>query len=137
MVEVMTATEIHWHYPSKWVLLEDPQTNAALEVQGGRVLHHSKDRDEVYRQAVQFRPKRFAVLYTGTMPGGTEIVLHSVPAVIERCEETHLYVGYLPGMVGAHSQAETLDELYDNLREVLELLSEEDDPTAISGVHDG
>ena len=32
-------------------------------------------------------------------------------AIIEKCNETGLYVGYVPGFPGAHSQAETLDEL--------------------------
>jgi hypothetical protein len=40
-------------------------------------LCHSKDRDEVYRQAMAMRPKRFAVLYTGTIPEGTAIVLQA------------------------------------------------------------
>lgn len=46
-------------------------------------------------------------------------------AVVERCPDTGLYVGYVPGFPGAHTQAETLDELNENLREVIELLSEE------------
>jgi len=46
-------------------------------------------------------------------------------AVVERCPDTELYVGYVPGFPGAHSQAGTLDELNENLREVIELLSEE------------
>jgi len=32
-------------------------------------------------------------------------------AVIEKCSDTGLYVGYMPGFPGAHTQAETLDEL--------------------------
>jgi predicted RNase H-like HicB family nuclease len=46
-------------------------------------------------------------------------------AVVERCNETGLYVGYVPGLPGAHSQGTTIDELHNNLKEVLELLSEE------------
>jgi len=46
-------------------------------------------------------------------------------AVVERCPETELYVGYVPGFPGAHSQGATLDELNESLREVIELLSEE------------
>ena len=42
---------------------------------GGTVRWHGKDRDEVYRPAVQIRPKRFAIVYTGTMPGDTAIAL--------------------------------------------------------------
>lgn len=43
-------------------------------------------------------------------------------AVVERCPDTRLYVGYVPGLSGAHSQAETLEELSANLREVLSLI---------------
>lgn len=45
-------------------------------------------------------------------------------AVSERCPDTGLYVGYVLGLPGAHSQGETLDELGDNLREVIALLLE-------------
>ena len=49
-------------------------------------------------------------------------------AVVERDPETGLYVGYVPGFQGAHSQAETLDELNRNLREVIEMLLEDGEP---------
>lgn len=42
--------------------------------------------------------------------------------VIERCVKTGFFVGYIPGLPGAHSQGETLEELQGNLKEVLELL---------------
>ena len=41
----------------------------------GRVRWHSKDRDEVYRQAVKLRSSLFAMLYTGRMAEDSEIVL--------------------------------------------------------------
>ena len=47
-------------------------------------------------------------------------------AIIERDIDTNLYVSYVPGFPGAHSQGETLDELQDNLREVIEMLLEDD-----------
>ncbi len=47
-------------------------------------------------------------------------------AIIERCADTGLYIGYVPGSPGAHSQAETLDELNANLQEVIEMLLEND-----------
>ncbi len=46
-------------------------------------------------------------------------------AVIEKCSETRQYVGYVPGFSGAHSQADTLEELQGNLREVVTMLLEE------------
>ena len=49
-------------------------------------------------------------------------------AVIERDPQTRLYVGYVPGFAGAHSQAQTLEELNANLREVIAMLLEDGDP---------
>lgn len=49
-------------------------------------------------------------------------------AVVERDSETGLYVGYVPGWPGAHSQGETVDELRNNLLEVIEMLLEDGDP---------
>ena len=46
-------------------------------------------------------------------------------AVIEQCVETGMFVGYIPGMRGAHAQGESLEELQNNLKEVLELLNED------------
>ena len=49
-------------------------------------------------------------------------------AVIERCSQTGLLVGFVPGFPGAHSQGETLDEVNRNLQEVIEMLLEDGDP---------
>jgi predicted RNase H-like HicB family nuclease len=43
---------------------------------------------------------------------------------VEPCPETKLYVGYIPGFLGAHTQGATLDELQANLEEVVALLLE-------------
>jgi len=75
MDEVLTIAEIEGKFDSEWVLIENPSTDESLEVRGGTVRCHGKDRDEVYRRAVQLRPRRFAIVYTGTMPADTAIVL--------------------------------------------------------------
>jgi predicted RNase H-like HicB family nuclease len=49
-------------------------------------------------------------------------------AVIERDPDTGLFVGFVPGFPGAHSQGATLDELNANLREVISMLLEDGDP---------
>ena len=49
-------------------------------------------------------------------------------AVVERCPDTGLYVGDVPGYPGAHSQGETMDELRVNLREVVAMLLEDGPP---------
>jgi predicted RNase H-like HicB family nuclease len=46
-------------------------------------------------------------------------------AYIEYDPETALYVGYVPGIPGTHSQGATLDELQQNMKEVLELCLEQ------------
>jgi hypothetical protein len=75
MNDVLTMAEIGDRFQSEWVLIEDPLTNDALEVQGGKVRYHSKNREEVYQKAIELRPRRFAMLYTGTVPEGTEFAL--------------------------------------------------------------
>jgi predicted RNase H-like HicB family nuclease len=49
-------------------------------------------------------------------------------AIIERCHDTGFYIGFIPGFPGAHSQAESLDELQRNLQEVVSMLLEDGEP---------
>lgn len=49
-------------------------------------------------------------------------------AIVEKCPETGLYIGYVPGFPGAHTQGASLDELNKNLQEVIEMLLEDGDP---------
>lgn len=57
---------------------------------------------------------------------------HQFTAQIEKDKETGLYVGIVPNLPGAHTQAETLDELRINLREVIGLCLEELSPDELS-----
>lgn len=50
----------------------------------------------------------------------------SLTAIVEQDRETGLYIGVIPGLPGAHTQAATLDELRANLEEVVALVLEED-----------
>lgn len=54
--------------------------------------------------------------------------MKSFTAVVERDPETGLFVGYVPGFPGAHSQGETPEELNANLREVIAMLLEDGEP---------
>ena len=75
MEKTLTIAEIESQFDSEWVLVEDPLTNESLEVQGGKVLYHSKDRDEFDRIMLEFHPKRSAVLFTGEASKDLEFVL--------------------------------------------------------------
>lgn len=54
--------------------------------------------------------------------------MRTFTAVVEKCPDTGLYVGYVPGFAGAHSQAGSLDELHRNLQGVIAMLLEDGEP---------
>lgn len=54
--------------------------------------------------------------------------MRTFTAVVERDQDTGMYVGYIPGFPGAQSQANSLDELNRNLREVIVMLLGDDEP---------
>ena len=71
----LTYEQIKARYDSEWVLVGEPETDETLNIRSGTVLHHSKDREEVYRRALELRPPRVAVMYAGTIPEGTAVVV--------------------------------------------------------------
>ena len=54
--------------------------------------------------------------------------MRTFTVVIERDPDTGVFVGYVPGWPGAHSQAESLDDLQANLQEVVSMLLEDGEP---------
>jgi predicted RNase H-like HicB family nuclease len=54
--------------------------------------------------------------------------MRNFTAVVEKDADTGLYVGYVPGWPGAHSQGSTMDELRQNLEEVIAMLLEDGEP---------
>ena len=75
MPEIEPIATIEGRYPSEWVLIGEPQTDAAQKLLGGRILFHSADRDEVDRKLLELRPTRFAFRYTGGLPDDLAMVL--------------------------------------------------------------
>jgi predicted RNase H-like HicB family nuclease len=57
-----------------------------------------------------------------------QFIMKTFTFVIERCPETNLFVGYVPGFPGAHSQGKTVEELQSNLSEVISMLLEDGEP---------
>ncbi len=51
--------------------------------------------------------------------------MKTLTAYVQLDPESNLYVGVVPGIPGAHTQAASLDELHENLKEVLALCIEE------------
>lgn len=71
MTSFLSSSEIQ----TRWVLIGDPETDQATQQVSGRVLFHSKDRDEVYRKPIDSGPKRIAVLYMGSPSPDSIIIL--------------------------------------------------------------
>ncbi len=75
MKEVLSIAAIEAQFNSEWVLLGNPEADNSLNIKGGVVLYHSKNRDEVYRKARELSPKHSAILYTGQIPEDSAVVL--------------------------------------------------------------
>lgn len=75
MSRIMTIDEMQSEFESEWILVDEPETDENLTVRRGKVVWHSKDRDEVYRKAIELRPKRFAMLYTGKPEKDSAVIL--------------------------------------------------------------
>lgn len=76
MNEILTVAEMKERYPGEWVLVGEAQTNPpSLRVVAGRVLAHSTDPDEVYRQIAAHQPGDLALVNFVELPQGTELLL--------------------------------------------------------------
>jgi hypothetical protein len=75
MDEVLTREQIEERFKDEWVLLGDHETDEFLRPVSGRVLCHSRDRDEVYRKGLELMPRRSATMYVGHLPKDMVVVL--------------------------------------------------------------
>ena len=83
------------------------------------------------RTAVRTLAQPTSAATVNAQPDWVTTTMRTYTAVVERCSETGLYVGYVPGFPGAHSQGETLDELNVNLREVIALILDDGAPAMV------
>ena len=75
MSDILTFTEIKERFDSEWVLIENPETDEGLNIKQGKILWHSKNRDEVYRKAREIHPAHSAILFVGQLPDDVAIIL--------------------------------------------------------------
>jgi hypothetical protein len=66
--EILTWNQIEDLYQDEWVLLEDPQSEENLQLLGGKLLWHSKSREEIGRKLLELRPESSALVYVGSPP---------------------------------------------------------------------
>lgn len=71
----MKKEEIFKKYRDEWVLIKCKLVDESFEVVEGEILHHSKDKDEIYRKLLELRPKDYAIEYTGKVPEDLAVML--------------------------------------------------------------
>ena len=67
MAEVLTWDEIVAKYPDEWVLIDEPETTAGLDILGGRVIGHHEQLEVVERLDSDLRLRYSALLFTGPL----------------------------------------------------------------------
>jgi hypothetical protein len=75
MGEIMTMEEMESRFKDEWILIEDPETTEMLQVTRGKVLWHGKDKKELYRVALELRPRSSAIWYIGIWPKDKIVIL--------------------------------------------------------------
>ncbi len=77
---IITKDQMKTKYPDQWLLIKDYDVNNATSLTKGKVIIHSKDRDEIHRALSRFKCN-LCIHYTGKLPEDTG-VLFSVPSKI-------------------------------------------------------
>ena len=88
------------------------------------------DTERQYRSPTSFDPDcvRLPRPLVSRRSTGYAFFMRTFTAVIERDPDTGLFVGYVPGWPGAHTQGASVDELRQNLEEVVAMLLEDGEP---------
>jgi hypothetical protein len=68
MTDVLTMAQIEAWFPNQWVLIGELRTDARLHILSGRVLFHSKGRDEAHQKLLELPGGHLAILYNGSPP---------------------------------------------------------------------
>ena len=69
MDEVLTMDQINERFDSEWVVIDNPETEPGPRVLGGKVVFHSKDREEIHRYLMKNHLASCAVFYIGVDHG--------------------------------------------------------------------
>ena len=70
---LLTKEKIKSKYPNQWLLLEDYELNASTTLLRGRVIAHSKNRDEIHR-ALKKHTGNLCIHFTGKLPPDTGVI---------------------------------------------------------------
>ena len=69
MEKTLSVDEMKRLYEGDWVLIGEPTTDERQQLLAGKVLFHSKDRDEVYDKILEHPAgQRYAFRFFGELP---------------------------------------------------------------------
>jgi hypothetical protein len=71
----MKWEQIQEEYKEKWVLLENVQVDADMNILEGKVIHCHADKDNIMRKLLKIRPKNFAMEYIGEISEDIAVML--------------------------------------------------------------
>jgi hypothetical protein len=75
MKKVLTMKQIEKRFSGEWVLLVNPEQGKQSEIVRGELVFRSKDRGEVYKEALKRKDDHTAVFYVGKLPEDLVAVL--------------------------------------------------------------
>ncbi len=66
-MESLTFAEIKNRFSGEWVLILNPDKDKTGGIAGGRVLYHSADKQEVYKELFKYRKKHIGLIFAGDL----------------------------------------------------------------------
>ena len=70
---LLSKEKIKAKYPNQWLLLKDFELDASTSLRKGRVLAHSKDREEIHR-SLRKQSGNLCIHFTGSLPPDTGVI---------------------------------------------------------------
>ncbi len=71
---VQTLSTLKRRYPKEWLLLTDVTADELTRPVKGKLVAHSKNRDDIYDRLARIRAKSTCVTYTGEIPKDLVVV---------------------------------------------------------------
>jgi len=72
--EFLTVEEMKERYPDEWLLLVDCRLSASTELEAGKVVVHSRCRDDIHRSLRDYSG-HLGIHFTGQIPDDLVVVL--------------------------------------------------------------
>ncbi len=76
---VQPISELKRRYPKEWLLLTHVVTDELTHPVKGKLVAHSKNRDEIYARLKTVRGKHLGIEYTGKIPKDLVVVFFLIP----------------------------------------------------------